>query len=217
MDCSASLLRVVLLTVASRFSIKRIRRRLTYLKARIASTEADFLDGMAWKRLPFVSHLTLKRDTTMSSNIAYNFARKRIGIVKETVEQWKIDHEEANSARDVDDLVSETIDALALVLRVSKRFKCGYRPGCTNDEIAFAHMTHFLLTQSAEMIRNVNHRIESVVRRGFTVERSGELADYEKKIATVEAEVSKKWMIPDEARMALAEKELAAGDYVSMT
>jgi hypothetical protein len=152
------------------------------------------------------------RSSPMSS-VAYKFAHKRVLVIEEVLEQWQTDHEEANIASSIEELVSEVFSAMKSVQSIVDGKKNGIRPGTTTGEISRAHMIGLLLEKSLDQLPKVIDLAEEVRRMGYSIEKLDDLGSLQMELIGIRDAFAKKWLLPDRQKIALAKQELAGGKY----
>ena len=147
------------------------------------------------------------------SSIAYTFARKRVLAINEALEQWQVDHAEANFACDVEELVIETTDVVNGVKRLANNYEHGIRRETTTEEIVCAHRIGNLLDKALEVMPKVINLGNDIKRRGYPVSGLSDLLILNSELAKTKAEIRDKWMLPDKQKMAKARQDHREGRF----
>jgi hypothetical protein len=147
------------------------------------------------------------------ASVAYKIARKRVVAVEEVVEEWKIHHEEAQAAYDVEDLVRETIDLIEPLSRLEELLQDGISPNVSTETIHGAYQCGWLLEKSIQLFSGVLFIADEIRSKGHNIEKYHDLLKAKEQAVSMKENIFRKWAIPRREVVEKAKEDFQSGNY----
>jgi hypothetical protein len=150
------------------------------------------------------------------SRIAWSIAQKRVDVFTEIVDEVIHEHEAANLARDMEDLVREMMATVELLKCQAGEYSSGLRHNTAKKDIVQVHLIRSLIGQMIESIAKVQEMIADFGEIGHSIEGEADFKLCKHDLEKLLAELAKNWLLSDKDRVEQSKRQLAAGDFKSV-
>ncbi len=153
----------------------------------------------------------------MSESILYICRGTTSGLkaIENEVESWKVDHQHATLARDVEDWVRACLLIPEQVRRVQSLARRKLFANEIHDVSAVDEAMQNLFDAALGVCRVVGEDVRKVTALGYAVENAADLSRAAEEIGRMRAEFSRGWPRIDPAMWAKTEAQYEAGAYQS--
>ncbi len=147
------------------------------------------------------------------SSIAYTLAQKRVAAVQEVVEQWQIDHQEAQLGYDVEQIVEETASLIYPIQRVTKVFEKKTFPASYTDQLVSVHMIAFLLNEALRLFPQIDSLVGEAHHKGLSIDGLDRFEAARSELKKIDASLRGHWALPNKQTVKAARKDMSDGKF----
>ena len=151
------------------------------------------------------------------ASLAYRYAEKRVNVVDELIEQWKLDHDDVQFAGDVDELVVQTIELRGSIDRLVAILGYEAHPDHWSDQIELAHLVGFLVQRVIKLIDDHQLLVAQVQKLGYVVSRLNSLEDFASHLRSIETRLWSAWQLPNVRTIQASMKDIKEGNCILLS
>ena len=137
---------------------------------------------------------------------------RRSSLVKELVQRWQLEHEEAMAARDVEELVQEYLDLCRLLVRGWQGLYQRLFSDLEDIDAAGERMLT-AITQTLDVCGPIGDLIAKTKAAGYQIHGSEEFAKQVENLKALRAEVIKTWPTVDHKMIEESMAAYGRGEY----